>query len=253
MISWPAGYDRIILKETDSTNAEAIRRIDTFSKPTWILTELQTSGKGRRGRTWLMPKGNFAATLVLKPQSSLRVAALRSFVASIALRAAFVVHCASSEKFKLKWPNDVLLSGGKVAGILLESIGKGPIVDSLLIGIGANLVSAPEIDELDFSYSGSPVSIKQTLGLDISPVEFLTTLANQFKLYDDQIQSSGFHAIRTEWLSHAAKLNQTVIARFGSSEVKGIFEKIDDDGSLILKTSTGLKKIAAADVYFEGN
>ena len=252
MVSWPAGYDRIILKETDSTNAEAIRKIGSFRKPTWILTQLQTSGRGRRGRTWLMPKGNFAATLVLKPQSSLRLAALRSFVASIALRSAFVIHCGSDEKFKLKWPNDVLLSGGKVAGILLESIGKGSMVNNLLIGIGANLVSAPEMHEVDFS-SGSPVSIKQTLGLDILPVEFLTTLANQFKIYDDQIQTKGFDVIRTEWLSHAAKLNQTIIARVGSSEVKGIFVKIDDDGSLVLNTSAGIKKIAAADVYFEEN
>ena len=106
MVSWPAGYDRIILKETDSTNAEAIRRIQSFSKPTWILTERQTSGKGRRGRAWLMPKGNFAATLVLKPQSSLRLAALRSFVASLALRSAFVIHSRSSDKFKLKSPNE---------------------------------------------------------------------------------------------------------------------------------------------------
>lgn len=252
MVSWPAGYDRIILKETDSTNAEAIRRIDSFSKPTWILTERQTSGKGRRGRAWLMPKGNFAATLVLKPQSSLRLAALRSFVASLALRSAFVIHCGSSDKFKLKWPNDVLLSGGKVAGILLESIGKGDKVDSLLIGIGANLVNSPEIQEVDLS-SGSPVNIMKTLGVNIPPIDFLTTLANQFKVYDDKIRERGFDIIRTEWLSHAAKLNQMIIARVGSSEIKGIFENIDDDGSLILNTSAGIKKIAAADVYFEEN
>ena len=69
MVSWPVGYDLVILKETDSTNKEAIRRIGSSKKPTWIITEIQTEGKGRRGRTWLMPKGNFAATLMLKPNT----------------------------------------------------------------------------------------------------------------------------------------------------------------------------------------
>ena len=131
-------------------------------------------------------------------------------------------------------------------------IGKGDKVDSLLIGIGANLVNSPEIQEVDLS-SGSPVNIMETLGLTIPPIDFLTTLANQFKVYDDKIRERGFDIIRTEWLSHAAKLNQMIIARVGSSEIKGIFENIDDDGSLILNTSAGIKRIAAADVYFEEN
>ena len=143
MTSWPTEYDRIFLKQIDSTNAEAIRRSCFLEKSTWIVAELQTSGRGRRGRAWLMDRDNFAATLVLRTKISLKEAALKSFVASLALRYTFVRHCKNEGSFKLKWPNDVLLNGGKVAGILLESSGKGKFIDSLIIGIGANLASAP--------------------------------------------------------------------------------------------------------------
>ena len=92
MVSWPVGYDLVILKETDSTNKEAIRRIGSSKKPTWIITEVQTEGKGRRGRTWLMPKGNFAATLMLKPNTLIRESALQSFVMALAVRSSFIIH-----------------------------------------------------------------------------------------------------------------------------------------------------------------
>ena len=249
MTSWPPEYDRIFLKQIDSTNAEAIRRSCFLEKSTWIMAELQTSGRGRRGRAWLMDRDNFAATLVLRTKISLKEAALKSFVASLALRYTFVRHCKNEGSFKLKWPNDVLLNGGKVAGILLESSGKGKFIDSLIIGIGANLASAPLRSEVDFS-SGSPVSVKNVLGLQISPNDFLYTLARSFKYYDDEIKNTGFKGIKTEWLKHAAKLNEEVIARVGLKEIRGIFRDISDDGSLIIENLEGIKEIAAADVYF---
>ena len=249
MTTWPPEYDLIFLKQIDSTNAEGIRRSNFLEKSTWIMAEVQTSGRGRRGRTWLMDRDNFAATLVLRAELSLKEAALRSFVASLALRDTFVRHCKNEESFKLKWPNDVLLHGGKVAGILLESSGKGEGIDSLIIGIGANLTSAPTKGEVDFS-SGSPVSVKKVLGLQISSNDFLYTLAHSFKYYDDKIKNSGFKEIKKEWLKHAAKLNEEVIARVGMKEIRGIFRDISNDGSLIIESLEGKKKIAAADVYF---
>ena len=252
MVSWPVGYDLVILKETDSTNKEAIRRIGSSKKPTWIITEIQTEGKGRRGRTWLMPKGNFAATLMLKPNTLIRESALQSFVMALAVRSSFIIHFGNSDKFKLKWPNDVLLNNGKVAGILLESIGKGREVDNLLIGIGINLANAPKTHEVDPS-SGSPVSIKQALGLTLSPIDFLYTLADQYIIYDNKINNEGFDLIRSEWIAHAANLEKQIVARFGSTEIKGSFLKIDDNGTLVLKNSNGIKKITAADIHFEEN
>jgi len=249
MTSWPSEYDRIILNEVDSTNSEAIRRSKSLEKSTWIMAELQTLGKGRRGRSWLMSRDNFAATLVLKTNISIKEAALRSFVASLALRATFITYCKNEESFKLKWPNDVLLNGGKVAGILLESIGKEAFIDNLIIGIGANLANAPSRNEVDKS-SGSPVSVFGELGIKVPPKDFLFTLAQHFKFYEDKIRNFGFIEIKKEWLKYAAKLNGQIIARVGSKQVKGTFINVNDYGSLVINTSKGIKEIAAAEVYF---
>ena len=132
--SWPDGYGRLVCESIDSTLSEAARRAPELTGPLWILAEEQTAARGRRGRSWATPKGNFAGTLMMRRVEAPGIAALRSFVASLALRRAFVRVTGDEGAFALKWPNDVLLNGGKVAGILLETIG-----DHLAIGIGVNL------------------------------------------------------------------------------------------------------------------
>jgi BirA family biotin operon repressor/biotin-[acetyl-CoA-carboxylase] ligase len=128
--------------------AEGARQAPSLSGPTWICALEQTAARGRRGRAWANPPGNFAASLVLRPEGAPGHAALRSFVAALALRDAFLAAGAPEAALSLKWPNDVLLNGGKVAGILLESIGAGGRIDSLIIGIGVNLAAAPAAAEV---------------------------------------------------------------------------------------------------------
>ena len=115
--SWPPGVARVILDKTESTNAEAL----CAEPPTWICAHVQTMARGRRGRRWCMPRGNFAASLALRPDLPTNRAALYSFVASLAIHD--VLSELTDRRIELKWPNDVLLDGGKVAGILLEEFG----------------------------------------------------------------------------------------------------------------------------------
>src|SRR6056297_3225873 len=142
MTDWPESYDRRVLAEVDSTNAEAARMATELTGPTWIMARNQTAARGRRGRGWANPAGNFAATLVLHPSEPPEQAALRSFVASLALYDGIVAATGRAQGLSLKWPNDVLLNGGKLAGILLESAGHGPRLSHLAIGIGVNLRNA---------------------------------------------------------------------------------------------------------------
>src|SRR4051812_26652041 len=138
MDAWPTGVAREILAETDSTNAEALRRAAAGATgPLWILARRQTAARGRRGRPWSMAPGNFAATLLDRPPGGL---ALRSFVAALALHDAMISITGRPALFALKGPNDVLLAGGKLAGILLES---GP-AGTLAVGIGVNLAEGPD-------------------------------------------------------------------------------------------------------------
>ena len=152
-----------------------------------------------------------------------------------------------AEKLSLKWPNDVLLSGGKVAGILLESSGQGPFVDWLSIGIGVNLKRAPEgVKDAAFP----PTSVFEETEVDIAPMDFLSTLADAYATQEAKLLRLGFRRIREDWLSKAARLGEVITARTGREEITGIFDSIDNDGNLVLITGTGPRAIPAADVYF---
>lgn len=246
---WPDGYDKVVLAETDSTNSEAARRIPDLTGPTWILALKQTAARGRRGREWVNPKGNFAATLAMRPAIAPEMAALRSFVAALALSDALAAATGRPGSISLKWPNDVLLNGGKVAGILLESAGQGTEVSHLAIGIGVNLAAAPTVKEVEANAT-RPVSVLSETGAAVEPEAFLDLLAPAFARYEDQLRTYGFGPIREAWLRQAAKLGQPITARTGSDEVTGTFETVDEQGNLVLITPKGRRAIAAADIYF---
>ena len=249
MTDWPEGYGRRLLDEVDSTLNEAARIAPTLSGPEWILARRQTAARGRRGRGWANPEGNLAATLVLRLPGTPQQAALRSFVAALALFDACVAVTGRPEAFSLKWPNDVLLHGGKLAGILLESAGTacGPM--PLFIGIGVNLAEAPPADLVE-ARALRPVSLAGETGVRVDPEEFLTELAAAFARYEAQFASFGFAPIREAWLARAARLGQPVVARTGTSETQGTFETVDAEGQLVLMTPAGRVRIPAADVFF---
>jgi BirA family biotin operon repressor/biotin-[acetyl-CoA-carboxylase] ligase len=246
---FPDGYGRRVLTEVDSTNAEAARIAPSLAGPEWILALNQTASRGRRGRVWKFPKGNFAGTLVLRPTETPDVVALRSFVASLALYDALLACGVQPASLALKWPNDVLLNGGKLAGILLESIGAGTQVAHLAIGIGVNLVDAPDASQVEEG-AMRPVSLLSETGVSISPEDFLNLLASAYARLELQFVTYGFAPIRENWLARAAKLGEVITARTSNSETTGTFETIDAQGNLVLMTSKGRVGIAAADVFF---
>lgn len=246
MDQWPAGVERVILDSVDSTMSEAARCAASTTRPTWIMAHTQTAARGRRGRAWVTPSGNLNATLIFKPKATPAEAAQRSFVAANALFQALAIYV-PAEKLALKWPNDVLLKGGKVAGILLESSGQGGAVDWLSIGIGVNLRHAPEAVQ-DAAFA--PTSLKAAGGWDVEPVDFLSTLASAYAAQEALYTTKGFAHIREHWLKNAARLGEIITARTSQTEITGIFDTIDESGNLVLITGAGRQAIPAADVYF---
>lgn len=242
---WPAGYGRRVLAEIGSTSAEAIRLAPELTGPEWILTLNQTGGRGRRGRVWRMPPGNFAASLLIRLGGTPDQLALRSFVAALAVFDAVVAVTGRAEGLALKWPNDVLLNGGKLSGILLESPGQGVLV----IGIGVNLAAAPPVDDLPPG-AVAPVSLLEQTGLRVAPEAFLTVLAAAFARYEAQFCQLGFAPIRQAWLARAARLGQVITARMTHAELTGRFETVDEAGQLVLSTAGARHAIPAADVFF---
>ncbi len=248
--TWPEGVARHVLDEVDSTSSEAARLASArVMQPTWIMARRQTAARGRRGRAWQSPEGNFAATLLMRPGGSPMEAAQRSFVAALALQDALALALGPAGRLSLKWPNDVLLNGGKVAGILLESLGQGAEVTHLAIGIGVNLAQAPDPAMLEPG-AMAPVSVAGETGMHVAPEDLLDLLAAAFARREAQFVAYGFAPIRNAWLASAARLGQPISARTVSESVTGTFEGLAEDGALVIVTPAGRRAIPAADVYF---
>ncbi len=252
--SWPTGVGLAEFVEIDSTNEEAKRRAEAGGAaeageqgPIWLRSDMQTAGRGRRGRTWVSPGGNLFATLLIRPEITPSQAALLSFAAALSvadLLDAFV----EPSRVKLKWPNDVQLDGGKVCGVLLESSAtSGGLVDWLAVGVGVNLANHPGLEE--------PRTIALADAMDSpapTPQEALTHLAAAFARHYEAFQTHGFEAVRGPWLARARGMGEPMVARLPHEEIRGIFTGIDETGALLLETNGALRKITAGEVFFGG-
>jgi len=230
----------------DSTN-EALRRRAAAGEPEGLVlrADAQLAGRGRRGRGWESPPGNLYVSLLLRPDCRPGEAATVGFVAAVALGAVLRALVPSVE-VRHKWPNDLLISGAKMTGLLLEA-GTRPNgkLDWLVLGLGVNVISHPAqgpYPTTDLAASGGPV---------IAPRALLEHFLERFGPAYDAWCAGGFAAIRSDWLAHAAGLGETVIARLEREEVIGRFADLDADGALVMRLESGAqRRIAAGDVFF---
>ena len=237
MIAWPPGYHRKDYAELDSTNEEARRLAEAGEPgPLWITAARQTAGRGRRGRAWDTGAGNLAATLLLRPEAPQAVTGQLSFAAALAA-AGTASHFAPAANITVKWPNDVLAEGKKLAGILLEG---GP--NWLAVGIGINLAHHPE---------DLPATSLPQLGVAIPSCDAaLTVLAAGFAHWYDAWMRDGFPALRDAWLKRASGLGAPITARLPHETRAGVFEGIDASGALLLNEGGQVRAIAAGEVFF---
>jgi len=222
--------------------AEAARRAG--QEPQWILALSQEAGVGRRGRPWRSEAGNFTATLLSYPTEDPATVALRSFVTALALYEALEALLGTDADLALKWPNDVVYQGGKLAGILLERSDR-----HLGVGIGVNLAHTPPRASLEEG-ALAPKSLAKDAQVNITPEEFLDTLAPAYAKWETQFETYGFDPIRTAWLARAAMLGREITARTSEASYHGKFDTVDGFGNLVLETPQGRKEIAAAEVFF---
>lgn len=242
----------LILQETDSTNAEARNRAEAGEfGPLWIAAKRQTSGRGRRGRAWDTDTGNLAQTLLLTLEKTPIEASQLTFVSALAVYD-LVARYVPPSLVTIKWPNDVLLDGRKVSGILLESgpLGAGHIW--LAIGIGVNLLTAPT------GLERPATAIADHLTADrVSPPSFedgANALAETFQHWLDIWQQQGFEPVRQAWVDRTPGLYGPCIARLSNETLEGTADGIESDGSLRLRLADGtVRVVSAGDVFFGVN
>jgi len=253
------GYRLEAHETVGSTNAIALERArEGDPGKLWIVSKRQESGRGRRGRAWETPHGNLAATLLLTGKNDMKLAATLGFVAGLALSDALqavVPHVSvgvgvdgggeHSNRFELKWPNDVLAGGAKLAGILLESLMLTGGGYGLAIGIGVNVVAHPDAlpyPATSLASLGSPADA-ETLFLALS--DAWTANARDWN------DGRGLAVIRNCWLARAAGLGADVAVRVDGNVVRGVFETIDEDCRFVIRARGGeVMRIAAGDVHF---
>lgn len=256
-----AGYRLEAHEAVPTTNALALDRARTGDTGRlWLVAHEQTSGRGRRGRNWASPRGNLAATLLLTDRVEIGVAATLGFVAGLALSDALAAVAPSAkvgigvdgadgaegrERFELKWPNDVLADGAKLAGILLESTVLDDGGYAVAIGIGVNVVAHPH----DVPY---PATSLAKLGASCDAETLFLALSDAWvDNYALWSQGRGLPAIRDRWLARAAGRGAVVSVRVDGRVLRGVFETIDEACRFVIREDDGTRhRIAAGDVHF---
>ncbi|HZT25130.1 MAG TPA: biotin--[acetyl-CoA-carboxylase] ligase [Pseudolabrys sp.] len=238
-----AGARHLSFETLGSTNAEALARARAGEHgPLWITAATQSAGRGRRGNIWISPPGNLYATLLLRAPSAPAVAPQLSFVTGLAL------HDAVSDTapplapaLRLKWPNDLLLAGKKLAGILIE--GESEPAFCVAVGIGVNCASHPQWLE-------HPTTDLLAAGTDVKPDRLLAAFAVAMDRRLAQWRGGkSFAAIRADWLERADGLGADIRVRLPDRELRGRFEGLDEAGRLLLANAAGMTTVTAGEVF----
>ena len=229
-----------------STNEAAFRlAADGAEHGEVVIADQQTAGKGRRGRTWVSPKGlNLYFSAILRPELPPQRAAELTLVSAVALAEALRE---SGAPAAIKWPNDVQLEGRKVAGILTELSAEPERVHFVVVGIGVNLNAGPEDFPEEVAATATSVAIAQ--GQRINRALFTAALWNRLEEWLDLHHEVGFEPVRERWKELSSTLGQEVVVRTDRQELRGVAEDIDAVGALLVRTAGGsLERVLAGDV-----
>jgi BirA family biotin operon repressor/biotin-[acetyl-CoA-carboxylase] ligase len=244
----PDGFVLRELDRVDSTNDEVRRMAEAGAAPGFVvLAGEQTGGRGRHGRVWASPPGNLYASVLLRVDGPLATSAQLSFVAGLALADALERHAPGDVQLRLKWPNDVLIGRAKVAGILLESAGKGNGAGPacVIVGTGVNIVSYPK---------GTPypaTSLAEEGFAAVTPRALLASYLGALDRWLKQWREAGFAEVRAAWRARSAGLGEKIRLRLDREELFGRFVDVTPSGALLLDLETGgRREIAAGDVFY---
>lgn len=248
------------IPETGSTNADLADLARTgLPEAVWLRAERQTGGRGRQGRAWVSPLGNFYASTLVRLRPTDPPPASLGLVAAVALEEVASLYLCSRESgsterqawsnppvlspvrehgLVLKWPNDLLLGGAKLSGILLERVG-----DAVVVGVGVNLANHPDLPD-------RPTTSLAAHGAAVAPADFAETLAEAFARWLSVWRGTGLATVRARWLERAHPVGTALAARLPDGVLaEGLFAGLDPDGALILRLADGrTRAIHAADI-----
>ena len=238
------GRNFIYAEELDSTNSFLMDKVNNhYTNGTVVFAEKQTKGRGRKDRTWYStPESNLTFSILLnKDRLLFEKFNLINYAASLSV--AQSIENLYQLKTNLKWPNDVLINGKKTSGILIESSSQGAKFDKVVVGIGINVNQT--LFQGQFNYP--PTSLKNETGKNIEREKFLAEVLNNFEIYIARIKDNS-NALLDDWRSHCNMIGEKILIKEEEKELFGIFEDIDQDGFLLLKTKDQIIKVHFGDI-----
>lgn len=245
-IDLPDFFLPVMMDRVESTSEEAARLArEGAPQGTLVWALEQSAGRGRRGRVWLSPAGNLYSSLVLRPTCPIADAVQLGFVAGLALAEAAEAVLPKDPTVNCKWPNDVLVSGRKVAGVLLDASSIGDErCEWVVIGMGINVKWHPRPDEAQFPAT----SLAAEGAVDLHPARFLEVLAAVLLGELVRWREQGFAPVRSDWLRRAFGLHQVLNVRLHDRLLHGTFAGVDACGAMILSSAEGPHVVTAGDV-----
>lgn len=246
----PLNYHLVAFEECDSTNLQMKHRITAgeADEGTVIIAKRQTQGYGKSGRQWVSQTGNLFFSLLVKPDCSPNQASQLTFLAAAALRESLLQLPGFMAEISFKWPNDVLIEGKKVAGILLEAVyNSASSAIPVIIGVGINIKDSPQ--------EGMPYPtscINDYTSRDLDATGFLTSYLSKFNILYQEWQQRKMAVINTYWLPHVRGIGQSCKVTIDGKEQYGVLESIAADGALCVRDSDGLlHMVYSGDVILE--
>jgi len=226
--------------ETGSTNADVLALARSgAAEGLWLRAERQSAGRGRQGREWVSPPGNLHATALVRLRRQDPPAATLALVAGVAVQEAAGVHLREPERATIKWPNDLMADGTKLAGLLLEREG-----DAVAAGFGVNLAHHPDLP-------GRPATDLGVLGAPVAPDAFLATLTESFARWLATWRGQGVAPVAVRWAERAHPRGTALAVRLpDGTTLEGLFDGLASDGALLLRLADGGGRVIhAADVF----
>ncbi|WP_026676975.1 biotin--[acetyl-CoA-carboxylase] ligase [Fictibacillus gelatini] len=239
---------QIVSKESVSSTQEIAHKLshEKCEEGTLVVADEQTGARGRMGRPWQSPKGSgIWMSLILRPEIPLQRAPQLTLLTAVAVVKA--IHKVTGLNAEIKWPNDILINGKKVVGILTELQAEADRINSVIIGIGMNVNLSS--DELPDEIRGIATSLQIETGQAIRRADLIAAVMKEMELLYKQYLQEGFHLIKLLWESYALSLGKRIKVRTISGEFEGFAKGITDEGVLLLEDDENqIHQIYSADI-----
>lgn len=245
MLSLPPGYRAAWFETVGSTNDEAKAGArDGAVDGSVYWSAHQTAGRGTHGRDWSTPPGNLAVSIIKRPRMPLALAPQAALVTAVAIADALPDLGVSQDRVRLKWPNDVLVDGGKVSGILIEGEADGTSARWLVIGTGINLVHHP-------AETRHPATNLSALGLAVGPERALTAYLAAFDTWWGRWRRYDFQVVATAWRARTLhKPGDRLSLSVGGRSMQAVYRGLAPDGTLVIEDADGVeKRLASGEIF----